>query len=170
MFKINRGLYFLSIILVLLIIIPSTFAHENVTGVMIDDGSSNPIQSINEDVEIIKDSSKDYYFNASAADDSGDGSKGNPYKYLTADRIKANANIYLANGEYNLDKFKSIEQVNFIGSDANQTIIKFNGVAFKVWNAMTLTNLTISDATIMNYATLNATNTIFAHDNLIHLY
>ena len=28
---------------------------------------------------------------------------------------------------------------------------------------MTLTNLTISDATIMNYATLNATNTIFAH-------
>ena len=82
---------------------------------MIDDGSSNPLE-INEDAEIIKDTSKDYYFNASAADDSGDGSKDNPYKYLTADRIKANANVYLANGEYNLDKFKSIEQVNFIGS------------------------------------------------------
>ena len=162
MFKINKGLCFLSIILVLLIIIPSSFAHENATGVMIDDGSSNPLE-INEDAEIIKDTSKDYYFNASAADDSGDGSKDNPYKYLTADRIKANANVYLANGEYNLDKVKSIEQVNFIGCNANQTIIKFDGVAFRAWNAMTLTNLTISDATIMNYATLNATNTIFAH-------
>lgn len=130
---------------------------------MIDDDSSNPIESINGDAEIIKDTSKDYYFNASAADDSGNGSKDNPYKYLTADRIKANANIYLANGEYNLDKVKSIDQVNFIGSDANNTIIKYNGVAFKVSNAMTLTNLTIRDATIMNYATFNATNTIFAY-------
>ena len=77
--------------------------------------------------------------------------------------VRANANIYLANGEYNLDKAKSIEQVNFIGSDANSTVIKYTGVAFRVWNSLTLTNLTISDATIMNYVTLNATNTIFAH-------
>ena len=163
MFKINKGLCLLSLILILLIVIPSSFAHENATEVMIDDDSSNPIESINGDAEIIKDTSKDYYFNASAADDSGNGSKDNPYKYLTADRIKANANIYLANGEYNLDKVKSIDQVNFIGSDANNTIIKYNGVAFKVSNAMTLTNLTIRDATIMNYATFNATNTIFAY-------
>ena len=162
LFKIKKGLCLLSIIFILLIVVPSSFAHENVTEVMIDDESPNPLE-INEDAEIIKDTSKDYYFNASAADDSGNGSRDNPYKYLTADRIKANANIYLANGEYNLDKAKSIDQVNFIGSDANQTIIRYNGVAFNVWNSLTLTNLTISDATIRNYATLNATNTIFAH-------
>ena len=73
LFKISRGLCLLSIMLILLIVIPSSFAHENVTEVIADDESSNPLERINDDVEIIKDASNDYYFNASAVDDSGDG-------------------------------------------------------------------------------------------------
>ena len=153
----------LLIALLLLIIIPSSFAHENDTEVTIDDESQIAIESV-DDGELLKATSKDYYFDASVEND-GDGSIEYPYKYLTADRIKANANIYLANGEYKLDNSKTIEQVNFYGSDANETIIKYDGVAFKVWNSLTLTNLTISDATIMNFEKLNATNTIFAHGN-----
>ncbi|WP_406534952.1 C1 family peptidase, partial [Methanobrevibacter sp.] len=161
MFIINRKLSLFLIVLLLLIIIPSSFAHDNDTAITIDEESPVAIESI-DDAEPLR-GSNDYYFDASAENDTGDGSIDNPYKYLTASRIKANANIYLADGEYNLDQSKSIEQVNIIGSNTNSTIIKYDGVAFKVWNSLTLTNLTISGATIMNYEKLNATNTVFCY-------
>ena len=163
MLKIDKLFYMLLIVLLLLIIIPSSFAHENDTAITIDDESPIAVESV-DDGELLKASSKDYYFDASV-DKDGDGSIEYPYKYLTADRIKANANVYLANGEYKLDTAKTIEQVNFYGSGANSTIIKYDGVAFKVWNSLTLSNLTISDATIMNFEKLNATNVIFTHGN-----
>lgn len=73
----------------------------------------------------------DYYFDASAESD-GDGTINNPYKTLTANRIRSNSNIHLANGEYTLDKKKDISNVNFIGSDPEKTIIKFNGYGFNI--------------------------------------
>ena len=160
LFKVDKRLSLFLVVLLLLIVIPSSFAHDNDTSLTLDEESPVAIESI-DDVEPLSEGSNDYYFDASAENDTGDGSIDNPYKYLTAERIKANANIYLADGEYDLNQQKSIDQVNFIGSGQNTTVIKYTGVAFKVWNSLTLTNLTISDATIMNYNKLNATNTVF---------
>ena len=158
MFKHYKILILLTFI-ILLIAVPSSFAYENDTILSVDDGNCDIIES-SDDVDVVR-GSNDCYFNASAIDDTGNGSIDNPYKYLRASRITANSNIYLANGEYLLDTSKSIQQVNIIGENTNSTIIKFAGVAFTVQNSLTLTNLTISDATIKNYMNLNATNVIF---------
>ena len=143
-------------IFILFILISPDFAYDDINEtVMLETSQDNDILS----------GSNDYYFNASAENDNGDGSINSPYKYLTAERIKANSNIHLANGEYVLDKSKTIEQVNIIGSDAEKTIIKYNDISnpsvFTVWNSLTLQNLTICDTNIENYVKLNATNTIF---------
>ncbi|MDO5860785.1 MAG: hypothetical protein Q4Q55_08610, partial [Methanobrevibacter sp.] len=104
--------------------------------------------------------SNDYYFNASAESD-GDGSIDNPYKYLTASRIPGNCNLYLANGEYQLDSSKYIQEVNIIGCDVDKTIIKYDGVAFTVNNQLTVKNITFIGASITNYAKFMAKNTVF---------
>ena len=96
--------------LLLLIIIPSTFAQNNDVAIILDENSSITIESVGG--EEILSGSNDYYFDASAQNDDGDGSIDNPYKYLKANRIQSNANIFLANGEYRLDQAKSIQQVN----------------------------------------------------------
>ena len=147
----------LFITLIFLIIIPTGFAHENDTNLTV--GSDDfVVESINR--EDVLGAGGDIYFDSSAEND-GDGSQANPYKKLTADRIQSNCNIHLANGEYTLDTQKVIGEVNFYGGDANKTIIKFDGVAFKVSNSLTLNNLTLLDASIVNENKFNATNVIF---------
>ena len=110
MFITNKKISLLLIVFLLLIVVPSSFAHENDTVTTIDNESAVAVESI-DNLEPLR-GSNDYYFDASAENDNGNGSIDNPYKYLTASRIKANANIYLADGEYNLDQSKSIDQVN----------------------------------------------------------
>ncbi len=162
LFKINKILWIsISFMLLLLIVIPSTFAYENDTAVSLDEDGLVALEDIN-DNEVLG-TSYDYYFNASLDNDDGDGSKENPYKYLKADRIMAHANVYLADGEYELDSPKSIQEVNIVGHDSSKTVIKYDGIAFTVWNSLTLTNLTVSGATIVNYRNFNATNTIFTY-------
>lgn len=155
----------LSVCIILLIAIPSCFAHENDTIISIDEENSDAV-GISSDVETLS-GSNDYYFNASLDDDDGDGSIQKPYKYLNAERIKANCNIHLADGEYVLYENKSIDQVNIFGENVDRTILRFDGlsddVMFKVYNSLTLTNLTITDASICNYMKLNATNVIFKY-------
>uniref|UniRef100_UPI0038638159 C1 family peptidase n=1 Tax=Methanobrevibacter sp. TaxID=66852 RepID=UPI0038638159 len=164
MFKIDKRLSLFLTVLLLLIIIPSSFAHENDTAIAIDEESPVAVEII--DGEQPLGGSNDYYFDASVENDAGDGSIDNPYKYLTADRIKSNSNIYLANGEYTLDQcYYNYGQVNIIGSDANNTIIKYKSgeFIFQNRNSITLTNLTISESPILNYAILNATNSVFCY-------
>ena len=91
----------------------------------------NGTASISIDNDDVLRASNDYYFNASAESD-GDGSQNSPYKYLFAERIKANSNLHLANGEYNLNDSKSIQEVTILGSDVDKTIIRYYGVAFSV--------------------------------------
>ena len=145
---------------ILLLIIQPGFASDNQTELKEADVAEMTMSS--QDCDLLT-GSNDYYFNASAQDDSGDGSAENPYKYLTSSRIKANSNIYLADGEYVLDKKVSIEKVNIIGSNSSQTVLKFDGVAFNVLNSLTLTNLTLMDLTIINNKNLNVTNCIFSY-------
>ncbi len=160
MFKIDKRLSLFLMVLLLLIVIPSSFAHENDTAITVDDESPVAVESI-DNAEHLRGGV--YYFDASAENDNGNGSIDNPYKYLTADRIKSNSLIYLANGEYNLDKSKSMEQVIIIGNNTNNTIIKYDGIAFTVSKSVSLTNLTMSKASIKNNGgILYATNIVFS--------
>ena len=157
------------------VMVPSCFAVsiENATLSPDNDALSADVEnlSIDDNQNVIGageendvlEASNDYYFNASLENDDGDGSSEHPYKYLTAERIRANCNIHLADGEYNLDTEKTIERVNIIGSNPTKTILKYAGNAFTVNDILTLRNLTLTDISITNYATLNATNTIFSY-------
>ena len=130
------------IILILgLLVIPFSFADENVTA--IDDNSYS-----------------DIYFDSSVAND-GNGSIDNPYKYLTSDRIKSDSNLYFADGEYELEKTSTISSFNaFIGRSAQNTIINANGM-FSNSGTLRLCNLTLKNPYIYNTGILTADNVIF---------
>ena len=147
-------------ILLVIFIVPSSYAISNETNDSVEINENQTTISIS-DHDYKLSFNNDYYFDASLEDDNGDGSYQNPYKYLTVERIKGNCNLYLSNGEYALDDYKVIERVNIIGTDAANTVIKFDGVGFSVNSALTLTNVTLLDMSITNYGTLNATNAIF---------
>ena len=146
-------------LLLLIFVIPSSHAMDNQTDELIENEEAHTaISMVDEDTLA---ASNDYYFNSSLEDDNGDGSSQNPYKYLTADRIKGNCNIHLTDGEYVLDDSKTIEKVNIIGSTPTKTIIKYDGVGFTVNSFLSLTNVTLTDISITNHGSVNATNTIF---------
>lgn len=149
-------------LLLLIFIIPSSYAINNQTAdtVQLDDNQTTIAIDYHDDTLT---ANNDYYFDASLENDNGDGSSQNPYKYLTVERIKGNCNIHLANGEYNLDNYKAIEQVNIIGSNPAETIIKYDGVGLRVNSLLTLTNVTLMDLSITNSGNLDATNTIFKY-------
>lgn len=146
-------------VLLVIFLVPSSYAADNQTSDIIEIEEYQATISI--DDEDILAANNDYYFNSSLENDDGDGTSQNPYKYLTADRIKGNCNIYLSDGEYALDDSKSIEKVNIIGSNPTKTIIKYDGVGFNVNSFLSLTNVTLTDMSITNYGSLNATNVIF---------
>lgn len=144
----------------LLVVIPSACAMDNDTSVLNETVVDADEISVPIDGDVLT-ASNDYYFDASVEND-GDGSQIHPYKYLTVDRIKANSNIYLANGQYRLDTSKSIQEVNIIGSDVEKTIIEYDGVIFTISNRLTVKNVTFIGASITNYANFVAENTVFS--------
>jgi len=165
MVSINKKIFFI-LFLLLIMIIPAGFAINDDEMLSVNETGNGDVLEIEEydslgavDLEVLT-ASNDYYFDASLENDTGDGSINNPYKYLTADRIKGNANIHLANGEYDLNTYKTIEQVNIVGSDMSKTIIKYSGVAFRVNTYLTLTNVTLRDLSITNSGIVNLTNVI----------
>ncbi|WP_458402588.1 Ig-like domain repeat protein [Methanobrevibacter sp.] len=159
MLKIDGYIFLLVTLVFLLIIIPTSFAMDNET--VLNEVTENISSPVSISYEDILTASNDYFFDASAEDD-GDGSQANPYKYLTVDRIKANSNLYLADGEYELDSSKNIERVNIYGTNADKTIISYSGVGFRVNTYLHIRNVTFADMTIINYANLTAENTVFS--------
>ena len=146
-------------LLIVIFIIPSSYAaNDEISDLIEVEDAQTAISMVDEDTLA---ANNDYYFNSSVEDDNGDGTIQNPYKYLTADRIKGNCNIHLADGEYVLDDSKSIEKVNIIGSAPTGTVIKYDGVGFTVNSFLSLTNVTLTDMSITNHGSVNATNTIF---------
>ena len=111
-------------IICLLLILPTAFAADGEDALVSSYDNSSVLTS-------------DYYFDANAIDDSGNGSITNPYKQLTSVRIKDNSNIHLASGEYTLNIKKIIKNVTFIGSNASNTIIKFQGEGFDTFTLVT---------------------------------
>ena len=134
--------------------VPVSFALDNETALALDENVTAG--------EDILTASNDYYFNASAEID-GDGSHDAPYKYLTSDRIRSNANIYLADGEYQLDVPKDIERVNIYGNDVNKTIISYYGLGFTVNNRLTVQNVTFAGMSIINCGDIVLNNTVFSN-------
>ena len=98
------------------------------------------------------------YFDASAEDD-GNGSKKNPYKYLYAERITPGVTAYFAQGTYELEITCTISQAKLIGtgravisskvSDKYDFIIRQNSY-------LELYNLILNNVNILNQATLKA--------------
>lgn len=169
---VNKSIVLFSVFLLLLMIVPSAFASDAVDNQTVissdeqieisavDDGGV--IYSHGEDTNILT-GSNDIYFNASAESD-GRGTQSSPYKYLQYNRLTSGCTAHFADGTYELDSKKGIySSMTFMGQSAQNTIIKFNGIAFNVGDGYTLTlkDLTLDHATVKNLGTVSATNVIF---------
>lgn len=169
---VNKSIVLFSVFLLLLMIVPSAFASDAVDNQTVissdeqieisavDDGGV--IYSHGEDTNVLT-GSNDIYFNASAEND-GRGTQSSPYKYLQYNRLTSGCTAHFADGTYELDSKKGIySSMTFMGQSAQNTIIKFNGIAFNVGDGYTLTlkDLTLDHATVKNLGTVSATNVIF---------
>ena len=169
---VNKSIVLFSVFLLLLMIVPSAFASDAVDNQTVissdeqieisavDDGGV--IYSHGEDTNVLT-GSNDIYFNASAESD-GKGTQSSPYKYLQYNRLTSGCTAHFADGTYELDSKKGIySSMTFMGQSAQNTIIKFNGIAFNVGDGYTLTlkDLTLDHATVKNLGTVSATNVIF---------
>ena len=169
---VNKSIVLFSVFLLLLMIVPSAFASDSVDNQTVissdeqieisavDDGGV--IYSHGEDTNVFT-GSNDIYFNASAESD-GRGTQSSPYKYLQYNRLTSGCTAHFADGTYELDSKKGIySSMTFMGQSAQNTIIKFNGIAFNVGDGYTLTlkDLTLDHATVKNLGTVSATNVIF---------
>ena len=169
---VNKSIVLFSVFLLLLMIVPSAFASDAVDNQIVissdeqieisavDDGGV--IYSHGEDTNVLT-GSNDIYFNASAESD-GRGTQSSPYKYLQYNRLTSGCTAHFADGTYELDSKKGIySSMTFMGQSAQNTIIKFNGIAFNVGDGYTLTlkDLTLDHATVKNLGTVSATNVIF---------
>lgn len=142
-------------ILFLLMIIPMSFAEDNETLLAAD--YSNQTVSVSQGDVL----TSDIYFDSNIESDSGDGSQYNPYKYLKSVRIKEGSTIHLADGEYSLDKYVSLENLNVVGNNPKKTVISYSGKGFDSSGSLTLKNVTLLGCSISNKGSLNIENTIF---------
>ena len=110
-------------ILILLMIVPISFAQDS-DALILNDSSSyaDGLISVSAN-DVVLTSANEYYFDASAEND-GNGTFENPFKYLTDVRIYDNSVIHLASGEYTLSPSKTHSNVTIYGQNS---IIKGNG-------------------------------------------
>ena len=151
-------LILLSIMMAVLILIPSAFAA---------DQSANKTDSLSEiDNDIL--GTSDYYFDASALND-GSGSISNPYKILNYSRIRSDSVLHFANGNYSFDKgssrSKTVSDLSFFGQDASKTIINGNGFILRTASNFNFRNITLSNFVFLSQGEFTATNTIFSNSN-----
>ena len=143
-----------------MIVIPVSFAADNGTAIAIsNDNQDSVLSSTQEDVLSIN----EYYFNASVEDDTGDGSIDHPFKELKSSRIQPNYIIHLADGQYNLDNYTTVNNLTILGQNVEKTIIAYRGTGFYVSNSLTLKDVTLVNLGINDNsnAIINATNVIF---------
>lgn len=170
---VNKSIVLFLVFLLLLIIVPSIFASDAVDNqTVVSSDEQIEISAVNDggviyshsgDTSDVLTGSNDIYFNASV-DSDGKGTQSSPYKYLQYNRLTSGCTAHFADGTYNLDAKKGIySSMTLIGQSAQNTIIKFNGIAFNVGTGYTLTlkDLTLNHATVKNFGTVSATNVIF---------
>jgi len=147
-------LFILSLFFAVLLVIPSTFA--------VDDISNETVESnVNDDVL----STNEYYFDSSASRD-GDGSQANPYKTLSYQRLKSDSIYHFSNGTYYITNSKRINDFSFYGEDASKTIIDGNGNFLITSGVINFKDITLSNFVIYNEeGSVSATNSIFSNSN-----
>ena len=163
----NKFYTSLLILFLLIFLIPCVSADEidnntDICELSIDDVQLTAIDTQHDDVTAASEP-VEVYFNASAEKD-GNGSADNPYKYLRSSRLNKVSTAYFADGLYKLDTSRGIyTDIDFIGQSAENTIIKYEGMAFSVGidTAFTATNITFLKASIRNFGVVVAENCIF---------
>lgn len=141
----------LSLLITVLLLIPSAFAV---------DGTNETVKASFDDDTLGK---NEYYFDSSVQVD-GDGSKENPYKTLSDDRIESDSICHFANGTYYLSDFSMVYDVSFYGDDASKTIIDGNGYGLWVLGPINFKNVTLSNFFIYNqWGSVSASNSIFCN-------
>ena len=150
--KFNMSVIILSILLLVVVFIPSSIAFE------LEDGD-NITSRIVEEEEIILSSSnsKDIYFDVSAPK-GGDGSKNKPYNQFRQQYIKNNAIIHLAEGDYFLDTTISVQYNNLTvyGAGMHKTsVTSHHALTIKHFY---MSDLTLSGVNIVNHGTIELLN------------
>ena len=154
MFALKKSVMFI-LMLLILIIIPISYANDNVTS---DD---SPVDIENEEILI----QNAVYFNSSVEND-GIGTQENPYKYLSCDKIVNDSIIYMADGEYTIEKSISVNNLTIIGQSSSKTII--NGNSFKLYSDgdLSITSLTLNNFTVENSKNLKVLDVNFKNNNI----
>lgn len=146
----NKFLIFLFILLFVLII-PISFANDNST-------DNSPLMSNNANKGVI--SSNNIYFNASAEND-GNGTLSNPYKYFSTNKIQDNSVLYFADGEYSLNKGFTYSNLTIIGNNPLNTKINGNNKVITSSGNLYITNITLDYLSIINNYNLKLDKVIF---------
>ena len=144
-----------------LIIIPTSFAADidadSIDDTIISDESldlaysvdsdDDSLDSLNVEDEVLESSEseddvlkEDYYFD-SEADDDGDGTQGNPYKYLNKSRIENNSVIHLARGVYELELPAEYANITIRGESSSGVIINCNSGVLSLNGDVTFRNI-----------------------------
>lgn len=140
----------------LMLIMPISFASENDTVIAADIAIEN-FTAAGSGGDILK---SDIYFNSEIEHD-GDGSFYKPYKDLKSSRVVSDSTIHLADGEYELDKDITANNLNIVGSNPSKTIIKYHGLGLTSSTSITLKNVTFINFAISTTSSLNVSNCIF---------
>ena len=119
-------------LLILLLVIPISFASDNAT---VEDTIA-----ISDNDEII---SSNIYFNSSSSID-GDGSQSNPYNHLESSRLTDNTVAYFSNGEYRLDSGRAFNNLTIIGQSPLNTIIKGDSSQINSQGTLNIYNITLN--------------------------
>ncbi len=143
--KLKIKLVILFSILCLIILIPPSFAGDNLTAF-----ENNTIEK-----------TTDYYFDVNA-DSDGNGTELSPYNNFINDRIKDGSTIHLAGGEYSFSsQSRSFSNTSFYGTSPQDTILNGNGTTLTINGLVNFKNITLTNFNIINQGTLNASNTFF---------
>lgn len=146
----------------------------------VSDSDIDELSSSNSNDDIVSEGddifAQTMYFDASAASD-GDGSKNNPFKYVTDARLPYGVTAYFANGVYEISSTCDLysndgvlisppSQVTFYGESTDGVIFKCtndSAVAFRINNIARLFayNMTFDHATIENRGTLEGHGLVF---------
>ncbi|MBR0270984.1 MAG: Ig-like domain repeat protein [Methanobrevibacter sp.] len=145
---------FLFLILFILII-PISFASDNIT-------MDNDNLAVGADDTLL--SASDIYFDSSVEID-GNGTQTSPYKYLYSSRLTSNSVAHFADGEYQLDRTKDLNNLTIIGQSPLSTIIKSSSLKLTTQTTLNIINITLNDVSINNRGNFMANNVIFENSD-----
>ena len=133
-------------------------SQDNIKSDFVDSNQRVSIEVVDEDVSAVgitiestitdESNQNDLYFDSSLANDNGNGSRENPYKRLTTQRIGNNNNIHLADGEYKLNSALTVKNITFIGQSINAILM--DSTLNNLNSNLKIYNLTLANCSIKN--------------------